>query len=364
MMQLLNSHTLSLRNSTPRRNGASRFSLCMAALTLSIMSGCAGADAGTKNTIGDLSSAGGSDTAQGSGGQLNGASGGNTGVGSGGSENNSGGSQQFGSGGRGGGMASGGSTNGGNDGTGGTIGEVDGSSGCGLQAPFDSQQTVVQQIDGTERSYILIPPDNYNPNKAYALVFGFHGAGGVGDHMVAGLSGMREYTKDQAFYLFPNSDAENWDYRGRDLLLIDEASNKTFNEWCIDESRVFAVGFSDGGWMAAQAACSRSELLHAAAVFSGGGRLARQQCGAAIPVIISHGADTDSWSHQSADLYDFFPAHAGCNVDAPLVSTNSPPCEAYQGCSAGADVWSCVHDQGHDLPDFSRTVIWDFFSSH
>ena len=49
---------------------------------------------------------------------------------------------------------------------------------CG-QAPTLRSGTHTIQSSGKSRSFILSVPDNYDPNRRYRLVFGFHWLGGT-----------------------------------------------------------------------------------------------------------------------------------------------------------------------------------------
>src|SRR5690606_21829191 len=55
--------------------------------------------------------------------------------------------------------------------------DVDTSSGCsGAASPPDGPQTM--DVDGTQRSYIVVLPEGYDPETPYPLIFAFHGLGG------------------------------------------------------------------------------------------------------------------------------------------------------------------------------------------
>ena len=51
---------------------------------------------------------------------------------------------------------------------------------------------------------------------------------------------------------------------------------------------------------------------------------------------------------------------AGC--DDASADVPPSPCVAYSGCSE--DVHWCVHDGGHEWPDFAAAGIWGFFAAH
>ena len=61
------------------------------------------------------------------------------------------------------------------------------SAGCG-SAPTLSSGTHTIQVGGTNRSFILRVPDNYDSSRAYPLIFGFHWNGGTAGDVSGGGS--------------------------------------------------------------------------------------------------------------------------------------------------------------------------------
>src|SRR5687767_10377785 len=58
---------------------------------------------------------------------------------------------------------------------------------CG-QAPTLRSGTHTIQSSGKSRQFILSVPDNYDPNRRYRLVFGFHWWGGTAQQVAGGGS--------------------------------------------------------------------------------------------------------------------------------------------------------------------------------
>src|SRR5690606_20843819 len=61
--------------------------------------------------------------------------------------------------------------------TGGSAGDSAPSAGCGSPAGLTSGRASID-VGGKMREYILLVPDNYDPNHPYRLIFGWHPWGG------------------------------------------------------------------------------------------------------------------------------------------------------------------------------------------
>ncbi|HEX5137225.1 MAG TPA: PDZ domain-containing protein [Planctomycetota bacterium] len=106
--------------------------------------------------------------------------------------------------------------------------------------------------DGKERDYLLFVPEGYVPGKRYPLLFDLHG--GVSrtpapDHeALAEGDGVGAYVEREGFLLaIPAGEkgAEWWTDVGMgNVLGVLAETSRLYN---VDENRVFATGFSDGG---------------------------------------------------------------------------------------------------------------------
>jgi dienelactone hydrolase len=114
-------------------------------------------------------------------------------------------------------------------------------------------ERTVTGSDGKERDYLLFVPEGYTPEKRYPFLVDMHG--GVSrtpplDH--AGLEQMKFFWAEHAaekgcILAIPAGEkgAEWWTEIGsRNVLSVLAETRRLYN---VDESRVFATGFSDGG---------------------------------------------------------------------------------------------------------------------
>ncbi len=262
-----------------------------------------------------------------------------------------------------------------------------GSGGCGqLNGPGDSQGLL--SVEGNERSYRLHIPIGYQISRPVPLVLNYHGSGRMAIEQES-YSGLIEYADREGFILVSPQAAgyeREWDIVGiygdygiDDVGFTAAMLDRLEGDLCIDLSRVFATGMSNGAEMASEAACKLPARFAAVAPVSG---VIYDECEAgAVPVISFHG--TDDWNVP----FDYVPgdmaswaAHNGCT--GGLVEeawTASIDRQSYDGC-AGSDVilfvirggghqWPGASDEsggvGHMTQEISATaLIWDFFRSH
>ncbi|MCX6170255.1 MAG: alpha/beta hydrolase-fold protein [Ignavibacteriales bacterium] len=128
-----------------------------------------------------------------------------------------------------------------------------------------------------DRTYHIFVPESYTVQGDPApLVFVFHGAGdtGINFENYSGLD--NEALNFGAIVVYPDAKTANWnegcDCNIASRLQIDDLGfvkflvNKIKKEYKIDSSRIYAVGFSQGGLFAQYIACAASDLFAAVAI--------------------------------------------------------------------------------------------------
>jgi polyhydroxybutyrate depolymerase len=146
------------------------------------------------------------------------------------------------------------------------------------QVPAGGTLRLALTSGGLARSALLHVPRGAPPGHDLPLVLAFHGAGGTGAWM-EDYSGLTKLS-DQRRFLIAYPDAYGpqrvWNLArapgaapddvafSRDL--IGEVDRRT----CLDSSRIFATGVSNGGGMVARLGCDLSTSLRAVAPVAGG----------------------------------------------------------------------------------------------
>jgi len=360
-----------------------------AGLLLAVAAGCGSSSPGT-TTGASGGSVGTGGMATGTGGQT--ATGGSTATGTGGAVATGG---TLGSGGASGGSAgagtgSGGRAGGGGHGSGGATGQTGGasgqtggagatgkagasgagampSSGCSATATAASGKATID-VSGTSREYILTLPANYDPHHPYPLIFAFHGGSYNDQWVVDGdppqsgpYYGIQAEAHDSVILVAPNALSGSWtNQNGRDVAFVTAMVTRFESQLCVDQSRLFATGFSMGAIMTINVGCNISSTFRAIAAMSGEIMTTCPDT-KPIPYWSSHGMSDPTipftMGEAARDTY-LQRDHCGTQTSAP----DANGCLAYQGCDAADPVVWCPFDGVHQPPPFAGAAIWSFFS--
>jgi poly(3-hydroxybutyrate) depolymerase len=346
-------------------------------------SGSAGAD-GTAGASGSTGTGGAGQAGRGgtgAGGAVSGRGGGAGGAGLGG---RGGASGAAGSGAAGSGAAGSGAAGSGAAGSGGS-GATMRSPGCGKTPTLTSGNRTIQS-GGQSRSYILRIPSNYDNNRPYRLIFGYHWRGGTMQDVDGGGSsgatwsyyGLRAQADNSAIFVAPQGIGNGWDNSGgRDLTFTDDMVALIEGDLCVDTKQVYALGFSYGGGMSYALACARPSVFRAVAVYSGADLSGCQGGTQPVAYIGIHGlGDVTLNISLGRSLRDRFVMNNGCtaqNPPEPRAGSLTHTCTTYQGCRAGFPVEWCAFDGGHTpgvvdgggddgARTWTKTEVWKFFS--
>jgi polyhydroxybutyrate depolymerase len=334
--------------------------------------GAAGANAGTSTNAGASGASSGSNATGGTGGAAAGSGGSNAESGSGGTDAaGDSGSAPGGNAGSAGATAGAGGAAAGSGGGGGTGGgDATPSEGCNASdAPASGPGTI--DVNGTEREYIVKVPADYAADRPYRLIFAFHGRMYDAESVDSGgppgsgpYYGIEAEANGSAIFVAAQALETSWtNADDRDGAYVDAMLEYFKGAFCIDESRVFAVGFSMGAIMTTTLGCSRPETFRAIAPMSGStpnGTMLPGGCSdAPLPFWTSHGLDDGTITPaQGEAVRDLFVEKNGCDA----TSTPSEPegCVAFEGCTAPV-TW-CTFAGEHEPAPFAGAAIWDFFS--
>jgi poly(3-hydroxybutyrate) depolymerase len=265
------------------------------------------------------------------------------------------------------------------------VGALAASAGCG-SAPAISSGTHTIQSGGTNRSFILRVPDNYDSSRAYPLIFAFHWNGGTAGDVSGGGSdgqlwsyyGLQRLSNNSAIFVAPQGIGNGWaNSGGRDVTFVDDMIRRLESGLCVDTEQRFALGFSYGGGMSYALACARPTVFRAVAVYAGGQLSGCSGGTQPIAYLGIHGI-SDNVLNISAgrSLRDRFVANNGCvrqNPPEPASGSRTHIVTAYSGCRAGYPVVWAAFDGGHTPGPIDGTyedgwqtwtsgVTWNFFT--
>ncbi|WP_437974403.1 hypothetical protein WMF11_38840 [Sorangium sp. So ce295] len=241
------------------------------------------------------------------------------------------------------------------------------SAGC-EKAPSQALNEWVEQpaktIASVERHWWVRLPENYEPTRAYPVVFMFHGCSSATNNVP-----MQNVTGDDAILVRGAgvSDGVCWDAssNGPDLTFFDEMLADVLANTCADTSRVFAAGYSSGSWLINMLECKRGDKLRATGTVSGGTPGTPRDCVGRVARIFIHDADDeDNTIDRNHAERDRLLELNHCDAEAAPVPEDPAPCARYQGCDAGYPViWCETSGKGHDRQDaLAPGAFWGLFS--
>jgi len=163
---------------------------------------------------------------------------------------------------------------------------VPGISGCGndwSSGPCDNADAAgytTLEHDGVTREYVLSVPDSYASDTPVPLVIAFHGNGGCATDFNDDLSSMAEANDFIVAYpqgVVRGKGAAEWNpvssgtenINENDAFFTEQLISTISTDYSIDSTRVYAVGYSNGGMMSYGLACERGDLIAAVGIMSG-----------------------------------------------------------------------------------------------
>ncbi len=196
--------------------------------------------------------------------------------------------------------------------------------------------------DGTiMREYILYVSANYDPSLSSPLIINMHGFGDcasdyaqtIGEFyafdeladqencIVAYPQGAYRPEKEDTYWEPGDTGFE--DIYQNDVYFIEQLIGQIREEYTIDENKIYACGYSNGGMMAYSLACNNTGLFKAIGIMSG--TMLEEECSATVttPIIVFHGIadevlpyEGNLWYQSVGEVIDFW-------LDQNAISANS-----------------------------------------
>ncbi|KEY74958.1 hypothetical protein S7711_01306 [Stachybotrys chartarum IBT 7711] len=269
-------------------------------------------------------------------------------------------------------------------------------SGCGVQVDFPGQtRTFSIQSSGGNRSFLVHLPSNYNSSSPTPAIVAYHGSGGnpVGFEPYVRFSDPT--VNANMIVVYPAGTNGNWQgptYATpgvSDLTFTTDMINYLRANFCIDNSRIYAAGYSNGGGFVNTLACSRQHGGQFAAFGGVSSALYTDVSGntnctpsrSPLPIIQLHGWDDGTIPYQGGQgrggplpgILEWLSRWANRNGCGAATEFN-------EGNGVAHLTWDCngvddlmqhyrMYPLGHNWPrpgslvDISREMVV-FFSSH
>jgi len=289
------------------------------------------------------------------------------------------------------------------DAGGGEEGSADASSmaACAGRAaqPLDATWTVT--VGSTSRTAKVHVPASYDPTHATPVVINMHGLWSNPGEQASRTHMLAKSDSAGFIAIHPAGTGDSWNAGAccnpaanddvDDVAFIDALLDKAAAELCVDEDRVYATGFSNGGFMSHRLACELTDRFAAIASVSGVMGIGTCSPSRPIPVLQIHGTSDGvvpwnggGWgtNYKSVEsTIDGWTQRNGCSGTAQtMYDQGDATCVKHGGCTAGADVELCTIDGGgHQWPggessgafngkvstDLDATdTLWTFFAAH
>jgi polyhydroxybutyrate depolymerase len=226
------------------------------------------------------------------------------------------------------------------------------SSGCArLRArPAGTTEHTIRS-DGVQRRYLLDVPEGYDGTKPYAILLGLH-ALTVSYRFVPSMTGFDQGSRYRFIGVAPSGQVDGttpyWNAaptaRNYDVDFIAHLLDHLEATLCVNPSRVFSTGMSNGAQMSSLLACRLSGRIAAIAPVSGEEFL--EPCeGEPVPILAFHGTEDPILPYAGgglnatriADTY-FWKGKAPADLPAPMgVDESMRRWAAHNGCEPNFD---------------------------
>lgn len=250
---------------------------------------------------------------------------------------------------------------------------------CVSPRPHAPGRTTVQvQHDGRQRSYVLHVPSGYNGRDRLPLVFDIHGYSSFATEQLDRSKWDEMADRETFIVVAPDGVDKAWNAGGLGNANIDDVGfirsllDGVESELCIDATRVYATGHSNGGAMTHKLGCQAADLFAAIAPISG---WTSGECKPSRPIAVAAVRSLEDGTVRyngggvapsaAADLEVWLAANQ-C-ADMPLVAGHGDTCTTHTECEDGTQVMECHPHGDHNffyatdnllVPD----TIWPFFA--
>lgn len=254
------------------------------------------------------------------------------------------------------------------------------SAGCGKPA---TEPLTHLTVAGVPRTFILELPQPYDPDRAYPLIFAFHGRTSPAEE-VQGYYDLEAHAPDTlgpTIFVYPVALTQEdgtfswWDSDDapdalRDFTLFDALITRVQETYCVDTARIYAVGHSLGGSFVNALGCYRAEVLRAVASLGAGP--SGGTCTGVVAAMVLHNPRDElvpfSLGQAARDQY-----LEQNDLGAPAQSTEpiTLSCQRYGGPRIPDPVLWCPHtvdtSRGrfypHNWPNETGLAVMRFFAS-
>ncbi len=209
--------------------------------------------------------------------------------------------------------------------------------------------------------YSVRAPGNYRADVAHPLLM-VYAPGGRSRAASERLLGITRQATAAGFIVAFADDAE---MSVESILALGRIPNLVADDWCIDRTRVFMTGHSNGGLVSNALTFLEESPIAAAAIAPsaaglGGDDLANQSCPDPTSVMVLHSRDDRLFPGLGAETAAWW---AACNkCDGEPRPRNAESCVAYENCEGGVETLYCEGEGPHTKWPNRNSAILEFLS--
>ena len=259
------------------------------------------------------------------------------------------------------------------DSSGGETSGTAASLGC-QDGTLDSSVTHVElSHDGDTRSYELYVPPGYDGTTPLPVVLNFHGFTSSGPLQQEGTKMDELAAREDFIVAYPNGLDNSWNAgvccgRSAETNVDDVGFTRAVIEdlgarACIDTTRVYATGMSNGGFLSHRLACEAADVIAAAAPVAAVLGIDESACNPSRPIpilqlngtadpLVSYEGGGLADSPSAQDSIDGWIARDGCSGEPQITYENgAATCETASDCDGEVSVTLCsIEGAGHCWP--------------
>jgi polyhydroxybutyrate depolymerase len=223
-------------------------------------------------------------------------------------------------------------------------------------------------LNGADAAFTVTLPPGYDASTPTPLVFAFHGRNQTHIQLrTQDAANIQTEIGGQAVVAYLKSQGgPGWNFQEEvppNIAFFNAVYTRMLADYCVDTSRIFAIGHSSGGYFSNILACRYGDVLRGIGAVAGNTQ--ESGCVGRVAAMVVHGVRDSVVSFAGGqESRDTYLATNGCNGQS--VPDAVAPCIDYQGCAEGLPVAWCEHneptyqDTNHGWPSFASRAIGQF----
>jgi poly(3-hydroxybutyrate) depolymerase len=240
------------------------------------------------------------------------------------------------------------------------------STGCGNPNGVAGEFSI--PLNGANAAFTVTLPPSYDASTPTPLVFGFHGRNQTHiQFRTQDAANIQTEIGGQAVVAYLKSQGgPGWNFAEEvepNVDFFNAVYTRMLADYCVDTSRIFAVGHSSGGYFANILACRYGDVLRGIGAVAS--ETQESDCIGRVAAMVVHGVRDSSVRFAGGqESRDTYLATNGCNNQSTPDAV--APCIDYQGCDEGLPVAWCEHNEAtyqntnHGWPSFASRAIGQF----